>query len=114
MVNTLCFDFGNTRLKCGVFAGGEFMEEFMLENDGDEVINGLLKKYAPAKSILSSVINHNPAVEDILKRSTRFHKLDHHSRLPVTTPVGKPDSIGADRLALVVSAVRLFPVKTTW
>jgi type III pantothenate kinase len=31
--------------------------------------------------------------------------------VPVTTPVGKPDSIGSDRLALVVAAVDLFPKK---
>jgi len=29
----------------------------------------------------------------------------------VTTPVGKPETIGADRLALVVAAVTLFPGK---
>jgi type III pantothenate kinase len=111
MITTLCFDFGNTRLKCGVFTGRDFMEETMLENDSEAIIQGLLEKYAPAKSILSSVINHNPAIEDLLKRSTNFHKLDHHSRIPVTTPVGRPDTIGADRLALVVSAVDLFPGK---
>jgi type III pantothenate kinase len=37
--------------------------------------------------------------------------LDHHSKIPVTTPVGKPETIGADRLALVVAASDLFPGK---
>jgi len=31
--------------------------------------------------------------------------------LPITTPVGKPETIGADRLGLVVAAVHLFPGK---
>ncbi len=108
---TLCFDFGNTRLKCGVFSGREFQEETVLDNDDESTILGLIQKYRPAKSILSSVINHNPAIESILQQSTRFHKLDYHSKVPVTTPVGKPDTIGADRLALVVAAVDLFPGK---
>jgi type III pantothenate kinase len=47
----------------------------------------------------------------LLAASTRFHKLDHNSRLPITTPVGKPQDIGADRLAMVVAAVHLFPGK---
>lgn len=109
MSTTLCFDFGNTRLKCAVFSGRDLQELVVLEDDKEETIRALLQKYQPAKSILSSVINHNPAIENLLAASTRFHKLDHHSKVPVTTPVGKPDTIGADRLALAVAAVDLFP-----
>jgi len=111
MAKTLCFDFGNTRLKCAVFNHRELEEVLVLENDSDETINGLIKKYQPAKSILSSVIDHNPRVETILKASTKFHLLGPVSKVPVTTPVGKPETIGADRLALCVAAVELFPQK---
>lgn len=109
MSETLCFDFGNTRLKCAVFADGGFFKEHILENDQEETIRGLIDQYHPSRSILSSVIRHNPAIEEILARSTRFHKLDHLSKIPFTTPVGKPETIGADRLALVAAAVNLFP-----
>ncbi|HEX3934025.1 MAG TPA: type III pantothenate kinase, partial [Puia sp.] len=78
---------------------------------GEETIRTLIDQYHPDRSILSSVIDHNPAMEDLLRQTTSFHKLDHHSRVPVTTPVGKPETIGADRLALVVAAVTLFPGK---
>lgn len=111
MPTTLCFDFGNTRRKCAVFTDKNFVKEIVLENDDAATIEKIINDYHPEKSILSSVINHNPAVEDILKRSTKFHKLDHLSKVPITTPVGKPDTIGADRLALVVAAVDLFPGK---
>src|SRR5690349_8674218 len=108
---TLCFDFGNTRLKCGVLKGEELQEVLVLGNDAADTIDGLIEKYHPAKSILSSVIHHNVDMEAQLAKATRFHKLDHRSRIPVTTPVGKPQDIGADRLALVVAAVHLFPEK---
>jgi type III pantothenate kinase len=111
MLITLCFDFGNTRLKCAVFAGREFQEEIVLENDEESTIRNLIQKYHPDKSILSSVINHNPMVETLLRQYTGFHNLDHLSKFPITTPVGKPETIGADRLALVVAAVDLFPGK---
>jgi type III pantothenate kinase len=111
MPTSLCFDFGNTRLKCAVFSEGKFVEEIVLEDDAEPTITQLLEKYRPESSILSSVINHNPAIESILQQATRFHKLDHNSKVPITTPVGKPDTIGADRLALVVAAVDLFPGK---
>ena len=111
MITTLCFDFGNTRLKCGVFHDKNFVEEVILKDDSTATVAELIGKYKPDRSILSSVINHNPDFEQSLSNSTSFHKLDHHSRVPITTPVGKPDTIGADRLALVVSAVDLFPGK---
>ena len=109
MATTLCFDFGNTRMKCAVFTDGEFVSEQVLENDRDETIQALIDQYHPTKSILSSVIGHNPGMEGVLAAATQFHKLGHLSRLPVTTPVGKPETIGADRLALVVAATHLFP-----
>jgi len=83
----------------------------VLEDDSDATIQQLVQTYRPAKSILSSVVNHNPGMETILSDSTRFHLLNHLSKIPVTTPVGKPQDIGADRLALVVAAVDLFPEK---
>ena len=111
MPTTLCFDFGNTRMKCAVFVDGSFAQEQVLADDGDETITALLDRFHPDKSILSSVIEHNPGVETLLRQRTHFHKLGHQSRLPVTTPVGKPETIGSDRLALVVAAVTLFPGK---
>lgn len=111
MAITLCFDFGNTRLKCAVFSGDLLQQIVVLEDDPVEGIRDLLDSWKPEKSILSSVIDHNPAIEQLLKERTRFHKLDHLSKVPITTPVGKPDSIGADRLALVVASVQLFPGK---
>jgi type III pantothenate kinase len=111
MPTTLCFDFGNTRMKCAVFVDGVFRQEYVLEDDREETIKALLDLFRPDRTILSSVIRHNEGLEELLRRTTHFHKLDHHSKLPVTTPVGKPETIGADRLALVVAAVTLFPGK---
>jgi hypothetical protein len=30
----------------------------------------------------------------MLRATTRFQLLDHHSKVPITTPVGKPETIG--------------------
>jgi type III pantothenate kinase len=111
MPTTLCFDFGNTRMKCAVFVDGVFRQEYVLEDDREETVKALLDLFRPDRTILSSVIRHNEGLEELLRRTTHFHKLDHHSKVPVTTPVGKPETIGADRLALVVAAVTLFPGK---
>ncbi len=109
MQTTLCFDFGNTRLKCAVFNDGKLHTVAVLTDDSLPSIEQLINQYKPTKSILSSVINHNSTIETLLSETTRFHKLNYTSKLPFATPVGKPETIGADRLALCAASVSLFP-----
>ncbi len=110
-VISLCFDFGNTLLKCAVFKNASVHKIIVLENDSNETINDLIKEYQPLKTILASVINHNPNIEKILAEKSRFHLLSYQTKLPFTSPVGKPETIGADRLALASAAVRFYPDK---
>ena len=106
MVNsTLCFDFGNTRLKCAYFSGDQLAEVDHMKDTSEVTIRNLLEKFNPVNTILSSVIDHDNSIETILSEETRFHKLNATSILPFTTPVGKPETIGADRLALAAAAV---------
>jgi type III pantothenate kinase len=108
-MKTLCLDFGNTRLKAAIFDDDRFQEEFVLPKDEPAGIEQLLQQYNPGKSILSSVIDHNPAIEVMLAARTKFHKLSHLTRVNFTMPVGKPETVGADRLALCAAAVHFFP-----
>ena len=112
-MTTLCFDFGNTRLKCGVFIDGNLNTVEVLADDSIHSVQTLLDKYKPNKAILSSVINHDTAIEELLAGFTHFHKLNHTSKLPITTPVGKPETIGADRLAICAASVTMFPNQHT-
>lgn len=111
MSTTLCFDFGNTRKKVAVFEGKEIEKVIVLEDDTAATITALLDQFKPAKSILSSVVEHNPAMEELLSAQTKFHKLSHLTKVSFTTPVGKPETIGADRLALCAAAVKYYPTK---
>ena len=108
---TICLDFGNTRLKYAVFDGNKPRITEVLDNDQEISVEAILDKYQPSKSILSSVIKHNEGIEILLSRRTQFHKLSYLTKLPFTTPVGKPETIGADRLALCAAAVEFSPQK---
>ena len=106
---TICLDFGNTRKKAAIFNGKEIDRIIVLENDSNETLQEIIDQYKPQKTILSSVIDHNPAIEELLSKHSKFHKLNHQTKVSFTTLVGKPESIGADRLALCAAAIHFYP-----
>jgi len=109
MTTSICFDFGNTRMKAAIFNNQELLEVVVL-NNGDLIeMEALLDKFKPIKTILSSVIHHDKNIELLLAQKSKFHLLGPSTMINFTTPVGKPETIGADRLALVAAAVDLYP-----
>ena len=106
---TICFDFGNTRLKAAIFNKKTLTELRIVENDNPVTIQAIIDEFKPEKTILSSVVHHNKTIEELLAKQSKFHLLGPNSLINFTTPVGKPETIGADRLALVAAAVDLYP-----
>ncbi len=110
-MKTLCFDFGNTRQKVAIFRNEIFEEEIILPNTELFAIERIMYIHQPQKTILSSVINHNPAIENLLAAQSKFHKLSHFTKINFEAAVGKPETIGTDRLALCAAAVHFHPNK---
>jgi type III pantothenate kinase len=110
-MKTLCLDFGNTRMKAAIFENGQLTHTFVLNGDGISKIEEIVKDHQPEKSILSSVIHHDTAINDLLQSKTSFHHLNHLTKLNFTVPVGKPETVGADRLALSAAVVHFYPGK---
>ena len=108
---TFCLDFGNTRLKLAVFEEDRLQDVVYLRPDAAAHLGELLAQWQPARSILSSVVHHDAAVDALLAARTRFHRLSNESKLGFSIPVGKPETVGADRLAVAAAAVDLFPGK---
>jgi type III pantothenate kinase len=108
---TLCFDYGNTRRKFAVFHDSTMIEVDVLEEGDAAEIKQVIEKFKPDRSILASVVEHDPEIEMILSGSTAFHKLSHLSKFPFTVPVGKPETMGADRIALAAAMVKFYPGK---
>ncbi len=113
MPKTLCLDFGNTRRKGALFIDDVLQQTFVFEEPVLPGVQAVVKEHAPVHSILSSVVAHDAAFETFLKAHTRFHLLAHSSKLPFTIPVGKPETVGADRLAIAAAAVHRFPHQNT-
>jgi len=109
MSTTICFDFGNTRLKAAIFKKNELLDIAILSKGNVAEVAELVHKWSPKKSILSSVIHHDKGIETLLSEKTSFHLLGPTSVINFTSPVGKPETIGADRLAIIAAAVDKFP-----
>lgn len=108
-MTTLCLDFGNTRKKCAVFSNNMLQQVMVLNDDLLGSLQNIIHTYKPNTSILSSVIHHPVEIENLLRKTTQFHLLNHQSKLPIATPVGKPETIGADRLAICSAAATMYP-----
>lgn len=106
---TLCFDFGNTRKKFGVFDGDEYVDRIHIPDDNPETIRRVLDEYKPARTLLSSVIHHNPEAEKIFRENSDFLLVGPGLKYPFTVPISKPETMGADRLAIAAFAVTHFP-----
>ena len=109
MSTTICFDFGNSRFKAAIFKGSQLEEIVVLEDASISTLQLLVEKWKPTKTILSSVIHHDKAIESFLADKAPFHLIGPATKLNFTTPVGKPETIGADRIALCAAAVHLNP-----
>ena len=110
---TLCFDFGNTRLKCGVFIADRLEEVIILMDYAISSIQKILEKYPAQDSIISSVIAHDPAIEKLLKEQTNLIILTASTPLPFTIPVTRPETMGADRIALAAFATLFYKKQNT-
>ena len=109
MSTTICFDFGNSRFKAAIFKGSQLQEIVVLKDASIPTLQLLVEKWKPTKTILSSVIHHDKAIESFLADKAPFHLIGPTTKLNFTTPVGKPETIGADRIAICAAAVHLNP-----
>lgn len=106
----LTIDFGNTRTKVAVFSGN--MQIFFQTYDDikPDDVHVLLEKHPGIRrSILSSVVNHHPDFNNILKQHTRFLEFEADTPLPISIGYKTPFTLGKDRLCAAVAGHSLYP-----
>lgn len=107
---SLCIDFGNTHYKAAIFQSDRLVERYQFsEAEAIPTLKKLITLYNPEKSILSSVVNHDDKIVELLNQSTQYLKLDLNTKLPFLNAYGSPETLGHDRIALVAGLSRQFP-----
>jgi len=109
-MTTLCIDWGNSRLKAGIFKEDKLVKEFnFTQEEGKESLLSLATTYRPDAGILSSVVRLPEGLPEALASSMKLVNLDSSTALPFMNAYQSPDTLGADRLALVAGVQSLYP-----
>lgn len=107
----LCIDQGNSRTKVAIIGEeGKLVHTFIFKSFTSSDVERLFSLYPITNSIISSVINIEPAIVNSLNRlSKHFILFDHNTPLPIRNGYDTPQTLGQDRLAAAVGAVSLSP-----
>ncbi|MGY0407428.1 MAG: type III pantothenate kinase [Polaribacter sp.] len=106
----LIVDIGNTRVKAAVFEGN-ILKKTSIFNQKN--ILSEVKKIVENYPILTGIISSVAAIS--LKKTQKLYKIFNFkvvsdtSKLPFTNLYKTPKTLGVDRMALVVAAVKQFP-----
>ena len=107
----LCIDQGNSRTKVALMTDeGKMINHFIYKTFSSADVERLFDLYPITDSIISSVINIEPAVVNTLnRRSQHFVLFDHMTPVPIRNGYDTPETLGQDRLAAAVGAQSLCP-----
>ncbi len=109
----LCIDWGNTSVKAAIFNDDTLQKQYAFSPDeAIEKITSIISLYPPVKAIICSVVKHNDELEHLVRSNIKnVITLDSNTRLPIHNGYLSGDTLGADRIALVVAAHLLYPDK---
>ena len=107
----LCIDQGNSRTKVALMTDeGMMINQFIYKSFSSADVERLLDLYDIRDSIISSVVNIEPAIVNTLhRRSQHFVLFDHNTPVPIINRYDTPQTLGQDRLAAAVGAKSLCP-----
>ncbi len=108
-MRNLCIDIGNSFYKLSFFEDDQELYFKRYKKLLIRDIKALFKKWKFEQVILSSTRNPNKVLEAHLKKHYRFLKLDHKTKVPFKNEYATPSTLGRDRIAGVVGAMKLFP-----
>jgi len=108
----LIVDAGNTYVKVAVFQGDKlvFHESFEKESF-QKKIEKLLKKYPKIDQMITSSVTKldNRVKQFVENLDVKALQLTHKTKVPFQNDYATPETLGVDRIALIVAAVTQYP-----
>ena len=105
-MKNLAVDWGNTRIKVGVFDGSNLNEKFFFE--GREEFKAFLQQHHFSAAIVSSVSQDAQEISRHISVDGLVINLDYRTPLPITLAYKTPETLGVDRIAAACGALDIF------
>lgn len=106
----LIIDVGNTRVKIAVFEDDRIVFNYSFSKRRIILeIKKILKKYHIDVAIISSVASISPKKMEKLENLVSLLKVSSEIEIPFKNLYSTPKTLGVDRIALVVGAVKKYP-----
>lgn len=108
MQNNLIIDWGNTKVKLGIFNSEGIIQQLAFDDLNPEILANEIVHYLSMNILLCSVTHRSDALEAHLKLNAKyFIKLSHRTPIPLKIKYLSPETLGFDRLANAVAANKL-------
>lgn len=109
----LVIDIGNTFVKIAVFETNKIIDSQKTQELTTELIGQVIKKHQAKNLIVSSVKKELGFDEDTIKKSINYISFGRETPIPIKNRYETPQSLGLDRLAVVIGANFLYPNQNT-
>lgn len=107
----LCIDIGNTRIKIGVFDKGQMIHHDAFHTMSEDQVANLINKFKIDKAISSSTRKHITEFEKRIKSKIDLLRITHKTAIPIENKYHTPETLGKDRLAVVIGCTKVYPGK---
>jgi type III pantothenate kinase len=108
----LIIDIGNTRTKLGIFGKEKLIRKAILEKSwGVKELQTSIAKRKIENVAVSTVAGLSEKTESFLKKYNFYLKLSASTPLPIKNTYETPETLGNDRLAVVIGAQYSYPEK---
>ena len=105
----LVLDVGNSRTKAALFGNGRLLRWVVLPNGDRGGLLELLQGVDPEQAVMGSVAAEDPALVAWLAQRCPVLEVRGTTPSPLRMGYSSPETLGADRLANAVGAIRWFP-----
>ena len=108
-MTTLAIDFGNTRVKFGVFKGGVLdISNFVGIQEAEKQFDDLHESYNPDAIVFCASGNSKDFVTFLEKRGLSYEMVNTATKVPFENLYKTPETLGLDRKMLMVAASKEF------
>lgn len=105
----LVIDIGNSFTKLAVFDQNEIVYSYTAPAITTDFVSQLIKSKKINNGIVSSVKAELGFDEAVIASQINYIKFDKHTKIPIKNKYQTPESLGLDRLAVVIAANYLYP-----